>query len=141
MGSPLLALLDDLGPASLVVDYLENSAFDLLTCNSIGELWSVARRTPGSVALVDSRRIGGLLSEDHEHYLAQVDQAAPLVLLVDDAFGQHDDATDLGVTAVLNNPILRADVLGLLEQLSRKARAGHVRDSGRTSSGRQRASN
>ena len=88
MGLPLLALLDDLGPAMLAVDYLENSAFDLQACNSLGELWSAARRTPGSVALVDWRRIEGLLNDEHQHFLAQVDQAAPLVLLFDDTFGQ-----------------------------------------------------
>ena len=114
MGLPLLALLDDLGPAMLAVDYLENSAFDLQACNSFGELWSAARRTPGSVALVDWRRIGGLLNHEHQHYLAQVDQAAPLVLLLDDTCGQHMHPADLGVTAVLDSPILRADLLALL---------------------------
>jgi DNA-binding NarL/FixJ family response regulator len=114
MGLPLLALLDDLGPAMLVVDYLENSAFELQARSSSGELWSAASRTPGSVAVVDWRRVGGLFNEVHQHYLADVDHAAPLVLL-DDTFGQHRlAAADLGVTAVLDSPILRADLLAVL---------------------------
>jgi hypothetical protein len=121
MGLPLLALIDDLGPAMLAVDYLEKSAFDLQPCDSLGELWSAARRTPGSVALVDWRRIGGLLNPEHQHFLALVDQAAPVVLLLDDTFGQHMDAADLGVTAVLDSPILRAPLLGLLLELSHRA--------------------
>jgi len=123
---PLLALFDDLGPAMLAVDYLEKGAFDLQACNSFGELWSAARRTPGSVALVDWRRIGGLLDDEHQHHLAQVDQAAPLVLLFDDTFGQHTCAADPGVTAVLDSPILRADLLAVLIKLSRRAFAGHI---------------
>lgn len=127
MGLPLLALLDDLGPAMLVVDYLEHSAFDLQACSSVGELWSAARRTPGSVALVDWRRIGGLLNAEHQHFLADVDHAAPLVLLFDDTFGQHRRAADLGVTAVLDSPILRADLLDLLVRLSGTAVVGRPR--------------
>ena len=126
MGLPLLALLDDLGPAMLVVDYLEHSAFDLQACSSFGELWSAARRTPGSVALVDWRRIGGLLNEEHQHFLVDVDRAAPLVLLFDDTFGQHRHPADLGVTAVLDWPIQRSDLLAVLNRLAGKAFGGHA---------------
>jgi hypothetical protein len=118
MGLPLLALLDELGPAMLAVDYLESSAFDLHACKSFGELYSAARRTPGSVALVDWRRIQGLFNAEHQHYLADVDRVAPLVLLFDDTFGQHTQADDLGVTAVLDSPILRGDLLAVLMGLS-----------------------
>lgn len=128
MGLPLLALLDDLGPAMLVVDYLENSAFELRACSSLGELRSAAGRMPGSVALVDWRRIGALLNEDHQHYLAQVDQAAPLVLLLDDTFSQRLHAADLGVSAVLDSPILRSDLLAVVTNLSRRARSAHEGD-------------
>jgi hypothetical protein len=121
MGLPLLALLDDLGPAVLAVDYLENSAFDLQACSSFGELWSAARQTPGSAALVDWRRIGELFNVEHQHYLAEVDHAAPVVLLFDDTFGEHLPAADLGVTAALDSPILRADLLAVLTSLSHKA--------------------
>src|SRR5688572_3818156 len=126
MGPPLLTLVDDLGPAMPVVDYLENSAFDLQACSPFGELWSAARRTPGSVALVDGRRIGGLLNEEHQHFLADVDRAAPPVLLFDDTFGQHRHATDLGVTAVLDSPIPDAHLLAVLLRLSGKPVAGHT---------------
>jgi DNA-binding response OmpR family regulator len=123
MGLPLLALLDDPRPAMLVVDYLKHSAFDLQACSSFGELWSAARRTPGSVALVDWRRIRGLLNDEHQHFLADVDHAAPLVLLFDDSFGGHVDAADVGVTAVLEPPIQRADLLAVLNRLSSRALA------------------
>jgi hypothetical protein len=110
MGVPLLTLLDDLGPAVLVVDYLEHSAFDLQVCRSFGEFWSAAR-------------IGELLDEEHQHFLADIDHVAPLVLLFDDTFGQHRYAADLGVTAVLDSPILRADLLAVLVKVSDKAAA------------------
>jgi hypothetical protein len=123
MGLPVLALLDDLGPAILAADYLENSAFDLQECSSFADLWYAARRTPGSVALVDCRRIGGLLDPAQQRPLAQLDRATPLVLLFDDTVGQPQYAADLRVSAVLHSPILRADLLAVLVRLSRKAAA------------------
>ena len=118
---PLLALLDDPGPAMLGVDCLEHSAFDLQACSLFGELWSAARRTPGSVALVDWRRIGCLLNDEHEYSLENIHHVVPLVLLLDDTFGQQRHSADLGITAVLDSPIQRADLLAVMTRLSRKA--------------------
>ena len=75
---------------------------------------------------VDGRRTGGLLNEEHQHFLADVDRAAPPVLLFDDTFGQHRHATDLGVTAVLDSPIPDAHLLAVLLRLSGKPVAGHT---------------
>jgi len=59
MGVPLLALLDDLGPAMLGVDYLKHGAVDLQACSSIGELWSAVLNRLSSRALAE--RAGGVL--------------------------------------------------------------------------------
>jgi hypothetical protein len=104
MATPVLTLLEELAGRRFAQVELATTD-EVLACASFGDLWSAAKRMPGSVAVVDWQRIGGLLSEEHRHDLSVVERIVPIILLFDAKHGQHMSAEDLGVTAVLDCPM------------------------------------
>jgi hypothetical protein len=122
MALPLLTLLDELARDAVGQVGQASSSFEVRACTSLRELWSAAKRMPGSVAVVDWQRIGGLLSEEHRHDLSLVDRVVPLILVLDGGFGGHMSADDLGVTAVLDWPIKGEALLALVAAAHSKRR-------------------
>ena len=61
MALPLLALLTQLPDHAVRhVPLRTGNSFEVRACASLKDLWCAARRMPGSVAVVDGQRIGGL---------------------------------------------------------------------------------
>jgi hypothetical protein len=122
MGLHLLTLVDELSTGSAGDADLANSCLELQACTSVGDLWSAARRWPGSVAVVGGQRISGPLSEEHRHYLALIVRAVPLILVIEARFGQHPSVDDVGVTAGIDTPIEKRTLLDLVAAAQTKVR-------------------
>jgi DNA-binding response OmpR family regulator len=115
MALPLLTLLAELPDgAARHGAPMTSDSFEVQACASLRDLWSAARRMPGSVAMVDWQRVGGLLSEEHRYHLSLIGRIVPLILVWEGGAGGHMSAEDLGVTAVLDRPIADGELLALV---------------------------
>jgi len=121
MALQLLTLLAELpGRAARYGALITSTSFEVQACASLSDLWSAARRMPGSVAVVDWQRIGGLLSEEHRHDLSLIERMVPIILVLDGGVDGHMSAEDLGVTAVLDRPLGDGELRSLVVAASSK---------------------
>jgi DNA-binding response OmpR family regulator len=108
-----------------VVEILEAENYEVQVYGSLNQVVRAAADTACDVALVAWQSVGGLLSEEHRHDLAEYTRRLHLVIMIPQAWGRLLDAEDLGGAQFLEKPFTGDELLRCVGE-ARSSRQGSL---------------